>query len=75
MKVTLKAARINKGLNQDEAAEILGVSRTTINSWETNKTFPTVLQMKSIESAYGVRYDDLIFLPDSSTLSITSEEE
>lgn len=34
MPITLKAARVNSGLNQKEAAELIGVSRATIMSWE-----------------------------------------
>lgn len=69
MKVTLKSARVNKGLNQQEAADILGVSRTTLQSWETYKSFPTVAQLPAIEKAYGVKYDDIIFLPPNYALS------
>lgn len=72
LKVSLKAARVNKGLNQQEAAEILGVSRATIQSWETYKSYPTVLQLPAIEAAYGVSYDDIIFLPPDYTLSGTN---
>ena len=63
MKVTLKAARVNKGLNQQDAADALGISRTTLQSWETYKSFPTVAQLPRIEKVYGVKGDDIIFLP------------
>lgn len=72
MKITLKAARTNKGLNQQEAADALGISRTTLQSWETCKSFPTVNQVPMIESLYGVKYEEIIFLPDNSTLSINT---
>lgn len=74
MRVTLKSARVNKGLNQQEAAEILGVSRTTLQSWETYKSFPTVAQLPAIEKAYGVKYDDIIFLPPNYALNGTESE-
>lgn len=63
MKVTLKSARVNCGLNQREAADRIGVSRTTLQSWETYKSYPTVAQLPKIEAAYNVKYDDIIFLP------------
>lgn len=74
MRVTLKSARVNKGLNQQEAADIMGVSRTTLQSWETYKSFPTVAQLPAIEKAYGVKYDDIIFLPPNYALSGTESE-
>lgn len=72
MAMTLKAARVNKGYNQQEAANIIGVSRTTLQSWETYKSFPTVVQLPAIEAAYGVKYDDIIFLPDNYALSVNA---
>ena len=66
MAITLKAARVNSNLTQPEAAEILGVSTDTLRNWEKGKTFPNVQQIKCIEEAYGVSYNDLIFLPEHS---------
>ena len=70
MGMTLKAARVNKGYNQQEAADLIGVSRTTLQSWETYKSFPTVAQLPIIEATYGVKYDDIIFLPSDYALSV-----
>lgn len=61
--MTLKASRVNRGLNQQEAADIIGVSRTPLQSWEACKSFPAVAQLPKIEKAYNVKYDDIIFLP------------
>lgn len=33
----IKAARIEKGLTQEQIAELLGVSRQTISNWENEK--------------------------------------
>lgn len=74
MSMTLKAARVNRGLNQQEAADIIGISRTTLQSWETFKSYPTVAQLPAIESAYGVKYDDIIFLPPDYALSVNVTE-
>lgn len=72
MPITLKAARVNCGLNQKQAAKLIGVSRTTLMSWEKYHSFPNVMQLHAIETAYNVKYDDIIFLPDNSTLNVTS---
>ena len=68
MKMTLKALRVNAGLNQDKAAEGVGVSRVTIQSWEDYKTFPTAPQLVRLSNLYNCNLDD-IFIPDLLTLS------
>lgn len=75
MLITLKAARVNCGLNQKEAAKLIGVSRATIMSWEKYHSFPNVIHLHAIEQAYNVKYDDIIFLPDNITLNVTSCDE
>ena len=62
VKMTLKAARVNAGYNQKEAGEAIGVSEAVISNWERGLTYPDVAQLKRIENAYHVTYDNLIFL-------------
>ena len=45
-KITVKAARVNAGLTQEELANKMGVHRSTISSWETN---PSTMQSKEAE--------------------------
>ena len=73
MPITLKAARVNQGLSQDEAGKIIGVSKNTISSWEIGRTFPDALQILKIQDAYHVKYDDLIFSPCDNALSVAEE--
>lgn len=70
MKITLKAARINKGLTQETAAIKLGVTKDTVSNWERGKSYPDALNLKSIEKVYEVNYDDIIFLPRKNALSV-----
>lgn len=63
MKVTLKAARTNKGLNQEEASKLIGVSTDTLGNYEKGLTFPDIPILKRIEEVYDVEYKDIIFLP------------
>ncbi|MDL2257553.1 helix-turn-helix transcriptional regulator [Eubacteriales bacterium OttesenSCG-928-K08] len=62
MGMTLKAARVNAGYNQAEAAKILNISVYTLSNYERGISFPDVPILKRIEQAYGVGYDQLIFL-------------
>ena len=70
MKLTLKAARVNKGLTQKDAAKLMGVSRNVISNWERQISFPDVLQVKRIEEVYGLQFQEIIFLPSEPALSV-----
>lgn len=70
MKLTLKASRVNKGLTQKDAAKLMGVSRNVISNWERQISFPDVLQVKRIEEVYGLQFQEIIFLPSESALSV-----
>lgn len=66
MAITLKAARVNKGYSQEEAAKLIGIGVNTLRNYENGTTFPNVDRVRRIEQAYGVSYNDLIFLPEKS---------
>ena len=66
MALTLKAARVNAGMSQIEAAHQLGITDQTLRDYEKGKRFPTVPMIKKIEDLYGVPFGDIIFLPDST---------
>ena len=63
VQMTLKAARVNKDLTQEQAAEKLGVTKDMVSNWECARTYPDVMMLKRIEEVYEVSYSDLIFLP------------
>ena len=58
---TLKAARVNVGMTQREAAEALDVSRETLQNYEAGKRFPSVPTIKKMEDLYKIPYANLIF--------------
>lgn len=60
--MTLKAARVNAGLTQKKAAEMLGISEYTLINYEKGKSSPDVYVLKKIENLYGVPYHRIIFL-------------
>lgn len=65
-KMTLKALRVNSGLSQEIAAKNIGVSPSTLSSWENAKSFPNAIEIGKIEELYRTSYNDIIFLPDSA---------
>ncbi len=77
VRFTLKALRINNNWSQEEASKLYGVSVDTIQNYETYKTFPDIPIVENILKATGLKYDDIIFLPDNygKTVNLTSEKE
>lgn len=65
VKLTLKAARVNVGYTQKEAAKELGVSNVTLSNWENGTAFPDIQQVEKLCELYGVSYDNIIFLPNN----------
>ena len=63
LKVSLADARRIKGLTQKEAADAIGISVDSIGNYERGKSYPDIPVLKKIEQVYGVKYDQIIFLP------------
>lgn len=61
MKITLKAARVNSGLGQEEAAKQLGVSTATLYKWESGKNKPNVKYLDKIQKVFGMPIEHIIF--------------
>lgn len=59
IRISLKAARINKNMTQEQVASELKVTKKTIGSWENGKTRPTLDKIEPICNLYGVSYDDI----------------
>lgn len=64
MKIHLRAARVNANLIQKEAAERLGISKSTLASYEAYRTKPSIEMAKKMASLYGLSVDNLIFFAD-----------
>lgn len=59
MRITLKAARVNKNLTQEQVADELKVTKKTVGSWESGKTRPKLEKIEQLCELYGVSYDDI----------------
>lgn len=60
-KITLKAARVNANLSQQEAARRIGVAASTLRNWEAGKTFPNQPKIEKLCEVYGIPFDVLFF--------------
>ena len=73
-RITLKAARVNSNLTQEEMARKLGVSRESLNAWETGKTPMKPHHLLAYAQITGFAVDDFI-LPSESNLSGQGRQE
>lgn len=68
VKMSLAAARVNRGLTQAELAEKIGVSRQAILDWENGKRTIRPVNLYAICSALEITEDDIL-LPEIITES------
>ena len=61
MGITMKAARVNAGLTQKDAAKALGISKGTLSGYEAGKVIPKMDIAKKMATLYGVTNNDIIF--------------
>lgn len=71
MAMHIKAARVNAGLTQEEVCEALkkrgfNTAKSTLVSWEAERTFPTVPLFKALCEIYRCEMND-IFVPEMLT--------
>lgn len=57
MAIHLRAARVNAGYTQAEAAKALNLGKNTIASYEAYKTIPDIETAKKIAKLYGMSVD------------------
>ena len=72
----LYSLRKQKGLSQDELAEMLSVSRQAISKWERNESYPDTENLIAISRFFDVNINDLInkSLDDIDKKNLTASE-
>ena len=60
MRITLKAARVNAGLSQDDVARMMHKSNKTIGMWENGQTSMDAANFIVLCDLYRVNKDDII---------------
>ncbi len=56
----LKVLRKQKGLTQEELAEMLYVSRTAVSKWESGRGLPNIESLRAISKLFSVSLDELL---------------
>jgi DNA-binding XRE family transcriptional regulator len=57
----MKAARVNAGLTQQEAAKRLKISKATLLGYENGKTIPKIDMAQRLAKLYRLTVNDIIF--------------
>ena len=68
----LQELRKQKGLTQEELAEVLFVSRTAVSKWESGRGYPNIDSLKAIAKFFGITIDEL--LSGDELLTIAEED-
>lgn len=64
MKNSIKVERAKLDLTQERLAELIGVSRQTINSMEKNKYVPSTVLALKLSEIFGIPVNDFFTLTD-----------
>ncbi len=65
-RISLRAARVNADLSQQEAAKRLGISKATLQNYEAGNTVPDILMSRKIQDVYGFPMDYIFFGTDTA---------
>lgn len=58
-KLKLKAARVQAGLTQADAAKKIGISVTSLSNYETNKKSPKISTLNKICELYKIKVSEV----------------
>ena len=67
VQISLKAARVNANLTQEQVAQKLHKGKQTITNWENGRTAIDAANFSALCRLYGLG-EDYIFLPHKSNL-------
>lgn len=56
----LRAGRVARGLTQDELAELLSVTKSSVSAWENDREYPAFDKLARLKAALHVSLDHLV---------------
>lgn len=71
----IKTLREKAGLTQTQLAKRLGISRSTVNSWEMSLSTPSSIYLVELSRIFGVSTDYLLSLDDRVKIDISDLNE
>jgi transcriptional regulator with XRE-family HTH domain len=70
----LKSLRKEKGLSQEELAELLNVSRQSVSKWESGQTYPEIDKLIVLSDLFKITLDNFLKENDSKD-TISNDDE
>lgn len=58
-KITIRSARVNKGLTQEQASKALGIHETTLLRWEKDSSCIPAKMVEKMLELYDVPFDHI----------------
>lgn len=68
-----RAARLAKGLTQDELADLLGITKSAVSAWENDRETPAFDKLAPIRAALTTTLDELIAAADEADANRVGE--
>jgi transcriptional regulator with XRE-family HTH domain len=68
----LKTLRKGRKQTQEQAAELLGITRATVSNYETGRRSPHISELKRIADIYGVGLDYFGVVPQDEVFDLLS---
>ena len=65
MKNRIEAIRKERGIRQEELAQLLGVSRQTISSLETGRYNPSIFLAYKVAKLFGMTIEEVFLFDDA----------
>ena len=71
----LQQLRKQRGLTQEELAELLYVSRTAVSKWESGRGYPSIDSLKAISKLFAISIDELLSSEELMSIAETEQKE
>ena len=71
----LQQLRKQRGLTQEELAEMLYVSRTAVSKWESGRGYPSIDSLKAISKLFAISIDELLSSEELMSIAETEQKE
>ena len=66
----IRRLRVDRNLTQQQVADAVGTTRTTVSNWEKGVSYPYFLDLLKLANSLGASLNDLVALPSTAASPI-----
>jgi transcriptional regulator with XRE-family HTH domain len=66
---TISVKRKEKGLTQDDLANFIGVSKSSVSKWETGQSYPDIVYLPQLAAYFNISLDELMGYEPQMTIN------